>query len=111
MREKTVTVFESFDGQSFDTAAECERHERTNQHMRLVGLTEEKLFAAMNGGDSELAEALEAVGVSLRRKRQASGDLRRRSPGSGNGVEGEQELPPPVGREPMTAAEAEGGAM
>ena len=37
MREKTITVFEAFDGEQFDSKAECVRYERDNAWKRLFG--------------------------------------------------------------------------
>lgn len=99
MREKAVTIFESFDGLSFESAAACREHEKTNAWRRLVGLTEERVLTAIAYHDVELAEALETIGALIVKTRLAKGvrrRVRRRA------ADDEPQLPQPVGR-PMTA--------
>jgi hypothetical protein len=77
MREVTRTVYESFDGRAFDTAAECRAHERENVHLALVGLTIEQVDAALSRDNKHLGDAIEAVALRIRQKRIEDGDLKR----------------------------------
>ena len=78
---KQVVQFESFDGSRFDSEAECRSHEAGLSHMRLVGLTAEQVAAAVSRADTDLADAIEAVGAKIARARRESGDLRRERKG------------------------------
>jgi hypothetical protein len=75
---KQVTAYESFDGVTFATAAECRQHERDQAPARLVGLTAEQVAAAMDRSDADLAEAFETVGARIAAARREAGDLKRR---------------------------------
>jgi hypothetical protein len=107
MKETTVTRYEAFDGEMFDTAAECNRYERDNSWHQLIGLTEERVKAAISYEDPELvlADVFETVGLKIKALRLSKGHTKiNRAPREANG----EELPPPVGRQqPMTAEEAE----
>ena len=74
---KTVTKFEAFTGETFDTEAECKAHEKANVHRRFVGLTQEQVDAALSRADVELADAFEVVGSKISRARIAEGNLKR----------------------------------
>ena len=75
---KTITKFESFDGQVFDTETECRTHEAARAHQRLAGLTPEQVEAAIARTDLELADAFEIVGAKITRLRLDSGERKRK---------------------------------
>jgi hypothetical protein len=93
---KQVTAYESFDGRTFATAAECRQHEKDQAPARLVGLTAEQVAAAMDRRDADLAEAFETVGARIAAARREAGDLkRRRAPAETSGSEtGDAREPP-----------------
>jgi hypothetical protein len=84
---KQVTKFVAFDGQEFDSEIDCRRHESDYAHVRLVGVSAEALDRAIKiyalpasdrlQEDSELAVALEDVGVTLQRARIAKREVKR----------------------------------
>ncbi len=78
---KTVTAYQAFDGQRFDSESECKTHEGGLSHMRLVGLTAEDIEDAISRANVDLADAIEAVGAKIARARRESGDLRRERKG------------------------------
>ena len=97
MKEVTRTVYEAFDGTTHDSKAKCLTHERDNAHMRLIGLTATDMIDALTG-TGDIADAIMTVAYRIRPLRPKSKPI----------VEdNEAELPPPVGRAPMTAEEAE----
>jgi hypothetical protein len=78
---KQVTRYEAFDGTLFETEVQCLAHDADRAHLRLIGLTEERVLAAMNRADLELADAIEVVGAQISRARRAAGEMKRkRSP-------------------------------
>lgn len=85
MKEFQTTVFEAFDGQRFDTAWECKKHEEDRAYHRLAGLTIEQINAAETRADPSLADAFEAFGKRCLAARMAAGDLRRKPKGTGIG--------------------------
>jgi hypothetical protein len=84
---KPITIYESFDGERFDSESACKSHERENAAKRLVGLAEAQIAAALDGTDPELADAIETLGKRIERARLDRGE-RKRKP-SGNGAAGE----------------------
>ncbi len=76
---KTRTVFVAFDDAVFDTAEACRAHEAAHVETRLVGLTIERVQAAVNReeGEIELADAIEELGNRIAKARREAGEFRR----------------------------------
>ena len=66
MKAKTVTLFEAFDGTSFESEDECAAYEKRNLWRMLVGLTEADVKDALEGRNPELAAAIVKVAQRLR---------------------------------------------
>jgi hypothetical protein len=66
MKAKTVTLFEAFDGASFESEDECAAYEKRNLWRMLVGLTEADVKDALEGRNPELAAAIVKVAQRLR---------------------------------------------
>jgi hypothetical protein len=77
-----VTRFLAFDQTEFDNEAECRAYEKRFAHLRLIGLTEAQIAAALAGDDADLADAIEVVGGRIARARVAGGK-RKRQPNGG----------------------------
>lgn len=78
MKTTTKTVYEAFDGTSFDTAAECRTYEKDNAHLAIVGLTLEQALAIAAREDADRAEAVEFLGKQIERRRLDAGEFKRR---------------------------------
>ena len=63
---KTVTLFEAFDGTSFESEDECAAYEKRNLWRMLVGLTEADVKDALEGRNADLAAAIVKVAQRLR---------------------------------------------
>ena len=74
---KTRTIYEAFDGQTFESAEACKAHEAAHVETRLIGLTLEQVRAAITREDVELADAFEKVGSRIAKARIDAGELRR----------------------------------
>jgi hypothetical protein len=79
---KPIKKFEAFDGELFSTAEEARQHEAGHAQSRLVGLTPDQVFDAIERGDKQLADAIEAVASRIAKKRIADGDVKRRKKGA-----------------------------
>ena len=66
VRAKQVTLFEAFDGTSFETEDECAAYEKRNLWRMLVGLAEADVKDALEGRNAELAGAIVKVAQRLR---------------------------------------------
>ena len=66
VRSKQVTLFEAFDGTSFESEDECAAHEKRNLWRMLVGLAEADVKDALEGRNPELAAAIVRVAQRLR---------------------------------------------
>ena len=66
VRAKQVTLYESFDGTSFESEDECAAYEKRNLWRMLVGLAEADVTAALEGRNAELAAAIVKVAQRLR---------------------------------------------
>ena len=74
---KTVTLYEAFDGQKFETAEACRAYEAEHVEARLVGMTLDQIRAAIAGEDTGLRDALEEVGRRCSVARRDAGEFRR----------------------------------
>ena len=74
---KKVTIYEAFDGRQFESEAACTSYEAEHIEMQVVGLTAEQVRAALSREDVGLADALEKIGMLIRKRRVESGELRR----------------------------------
>ncbi len=84
---KVETKYVAFDGEVFDTEGACRKHEATLAHVRIAGLTADEIERAIGiyevpiderpPADTELATALEGVGIALQRARIAKGETKR----------------------------------
>jgi hypothetical protein len=74
---RILTKYAAFDGVEFYSEAECKAYEKKLAHHRLVGLTIEQIEAALSGSDSDLADAIEQIGVRIGNARRERGELRR----------------------------------
>ena len=66
VRSKQVTLFEAFDGTSFESEDECAAYEKRNLWRMLVGLAEADVKDALEGRNPELAAAIVKVAQRLR---------------------------------------------
>jgi hypothetical protein len=66
VRSKQVTLFEAFDGTSFESEDECAAYEKRNLWRMLVGLAEADVKDALEGRNAELAAAIVKVAQRLR---------------------------------------------
>jgi hypothetical protein len=66
VRSKQVTLFEAFDGASFESEEECAGYEKRNLWRMLVGLAEADMKDALEGRNPELAAAIVRVAQRLR---------------------------------------------
>ena len=75
-----VPKWRAFDGREFPTQAEAETYEAENADLALVGLTPERLRAALayEPGERALADAIERVAYKIALARKALGFLKRR---------------------------------
>ena len=97
---KTRTIYEAFDGQTFDNADACKAHEAAHVETRLIGLSLEQVRAAITREDVELADAFEKVGSRIAKARIDAGELRR-----GRKAAAEQDVPEnPAPAAPAAAA-------
>ena len=78
MKEVSIVAFEAWDGKKFDTAQKCKDYEAGALHLRLANLPPEKIKAALDRTDIDLADALEDAGMLIRELRRKNGDLRRK---------------------------------
>jgi hypothetical protein len=76
VREVQVTQFEAWDGKRFDSAVKAREYEGRAIHVRLAGLTKEKVAAALDGTDPDLADAFERLGLMIRDARRKHGELK-----------------------------------
>lgn len=93
MQPVTKTIYQAFDGQLFDTAADCRLHEKENAHLAIVGLTLDQALAIARREDTDRADAVEYLGRQIEKARIAAGDLRRR-PSQASEPEGDPEPEP-----------------
>lgn len=75
---KRAIGYTADDGEQFETAEECKRHETHIKLMRLSGITEKQILAALDRTDVELADAIEFAGNLIAAKRRADGGMRRK---------------------------------
>ena len=76
--ERLVTFYVSFDGKNFISETECASYEEANAAVLcLVGLTLEQVLAAVDRRDTDLADAIEALGNKIARARREGGDSKR----------------------------------
>ncbi len=87
---KRVEIFESFDGQRFESADACKAHEAEHVEGRLAGLTIDQVRAALSREDAELGDAIERVGNRIAQARREAGDMRRKSPKPGGDLLGSE---------------------
>ena len=66
VRSKQVTLYEAFDGASFESEDECAAYEKRNLWRMLVGLTEADVKDALEGRNADLAAAIVKVAQRLR---------------------------------------------
>lgn len=76
MREVQITRYQSFDGQTFDSAAKCREYEAVNLHLRLANLSPEQVKAALERSDTDLGDAIEKAGQIIRDGRRKHGELK-----------------------------------
>ena len=83
MKLETRTIAVAFDGTAFDDPEECKAYEATRFEHRFVGLTIERVLAALDrdGDELELADAFERAGLLVRERRRKAGDFKRQPPG------------------------------
>lgn len=84
MKLETRTIAVAFDGTAFDDPEECKAYEATRFEHRFVGLTIERVLAALDrdGDELELADAFERAGLLVRERRRKAGDFKRQPPGA-----------------------------
>ena len=70
---KTITEYEAFDGTRFPTAEECVAHERKTLPSAFVGLSVERVLAALRLEDIALSDAFEKIGQQIGAARRKSG--------------------------------------
>ena len=66
VRSKQVTLYEAFDGASFESEDECAAYEKRNLWRMLVGLAESDVKDALEGKNPDLAGAIVKVAQRLR---------------------------------------------
>ena len=74
----TKTVYEAVDGQDFDNADDCRKHEDGLAYGLLAGLTGKDIADTLAGGRPEIAAAFEKIGSKLGETRRASGGSKRK---------------------------------
>lgn len=74
---RTKTVYIAFDGAEFDAADACKAHEAAHVETRLVGLTIDRVQAAISREDADLADAIEEIGNRIAKARREAGDFKR----------------------------------
>ena len=86
--ERMVPMWFAFDGKGFPTKAECEAHERDHFQIALVGLTAEKIAAAVARDPDvrAISDALERAGSLIARARLAEGERKRARNGASKGA-------------------------
>ena len=79
MKPKSIVVYEAWDGTRFDSVSDCLRYERDQSTLRIVGLTEDQVMAALSYEEParEIADALEIIGFKIRTARRAKGLFKR----------------------------------
>lgn len=75
---KAVNVYQSSDGQKFDTRAAAEAHERGLDAV-LLGFAPERIEAAVSGDDRPLGQAVERWARRIAQGRIERGDYKRRA--------------------------------
>lgn len=76
MKEVQVTVYEAWDGKRFDSPTKARAYETNSLPVRLAGTTAERIQAAIDGTDSNLAEDFERLGKVIRDARKKRGETR-----------------------------------
>jgi hypothetical protein len=76
MREVQITQYEAWDGQRFDSAAKARDYEGRNLHARLAGIPAERIQAAIDGTDADLADAYERLGKIIAEARKRRGETK-----------------------------------
>jgi hypothetical protein len=76
VREVQVTQYEAWDGTRFDSVAKARDYEGKAIHLRIAGLTKDKVVAALDGTDPDLADAFERLGQMIRDARRKRGELK-----------------------------------
>jgi hypothetical protein len=101
-----VTRFLAFDKTEFDNEAECRAYEKRFAHLRLIGLTEAQITAALAGDDADLADAIEVVGGRIARARVAGGKRKRQPNGGAEQAQITHQAEGDPARDPETDEEA-----
>lgn len=74
-----VEAYQALDGSLFLSEAECLAHNLKDPKKAVSGRSEEEVQSAMDRTDVALANAFEAIGKIITKKRLASGERRRAS--------------------------------
>jgi hypothetical protein len=74
---KRTQIFKADDGTTFDTAAECRKHEERSFMHLLIGRSAKDIEVALDRTDLILANAFERAGNIIARKRREDGELKR----------------------------------
>ena len=92
--KRMVEKWFTFDGKECNSQAEADAYEAANADLALVGLTRERVLAAMayEDGARGIAEAIERAAYVIAQQRKKLGFYKR----ARNGADDEQEPPPPA---------------
>ena len=76
MKSVQITQYEAWDGTRFDSVAKARDYESKALHLRLAGTTAEQIQAAIDGADSDLADAYERLGKMIGDARRKRGETK-----------------------------------
>jgi hypothetical protein len=76
MREVQVIQYEAWDGKRFDSVTKAREYENRAIHVRLAGITAERIQAAIDGTDADLADAYERLGKVIGEARKRRGETK-----------------------------------